>query len=362
VKLAIKAAAVAGGVLAALSAAGCGAQATAAAVGTAAGNAGAPKASVQACAAYGVHAIEHHITVTWTPAPCQGLSKTEVNRAVVMAVVRVAGDAPKAVRRKRAAEAATYLEYLVTALPSGTSSSPAAPRSSAARGGKDLAMGVAAFVAWLVTAGSGAYVLGSWITRGGSLRHRAGSTSTGSPPTVIFGHFGLALSGLVIWVAYLVTGWGALAWAAVGVLLPVAGLGMATLAIGLPGYRTSAVTGHNATAAAGHNAAAVADSDHSAADADDTGTPDALMLDSSTEGTLTVDTGTGGAQALRIGAGGAQTIGRGKGGSQLATIGTSTHTVSVRARMSPLVVAGHGLLAITTMLLVLLAALGAAAN
>jgi manganese efflux pump family protein len=332
VKLAIKAAAVAGGVLAALSAAGCGA-----------------------------HAIEHHITVTWTPTPCQGLSKTEVNRAVVMAVVRVAGDAPKAVRRKRAAEAATYLEYLVTALPSGANSLSTASRSPAARGGKDLAMGVAALVAWLVTAGSGAYVLGSWITRGGSLRHRPGSTSTGSPPTVIFGHFGLALSGLVIWVVYLVIGWAALAWAAVGVLLPVAGLGMATLAVGLPGYRTPAVTGHNATGATGRNAA-VTDSDHSAADADDTGTADALMFDSSTEGTLTVDTGTGGPQAIRIGAGSAQTVGRGKGDSQLATIGTSTHTVSVRARMSPLVVAGHGLLAITTMLLVLLAALGAAAN
>jgi hypothetical protein len=36
--------------------------------------------------------------------------------------------------------------------------------------------------------------------------------------------------------------------------------------------------------------------------------------------------------------------------------------VSVGARLSPLVVAGHGLLAVTTMLLVLLAALGAAAN
>jgi manganese efflux pump family protein len=334
VKLAIKAAAVAGGMLAALSAAGCGAQAT----GAAAGGAGASGASVQVCAAYGVHAIEHHITVTWTPAPCRGLSKAEVNQAVAMAVVRVAGDASKVGRRKRAAEAATYLEYLVTALPSGTSSLPAASRSSASGGGKDLAMGVAALFAWLVTAGSGAYVLGSWITQGGSLRHRAGSTSTGSPPTVIFGHFGLALSGLVIWVAYLVTGWAALAWTAVGVLLPVAGLGMATLAIGLPGYRTPDVPGHNAAAAAGHSTAAVAASDDSAAGAD-------------------------GTQTIRIGAGGAQTISRGKDGGQLANIGTRrTGTLPVRARLSPLVVAGHGVLAVTTVLLVLLAALGAAAN
>jgi manganese efflux pump family protein len=351
VKLAIRAAAVAGGMLAVLSAAGCGAQANAAAVGVAAGSASTPQASVRACTAYGVHAIEHHIRVTWTPAPCQGLSKAQVNQAVAMAVVRVAGDAPKAVRRKRAARASVYLEHLVTALPSGASSLPTASRASAARGGKDLAMAVAALFAWLVTAGSGAYVLGSWITHGGSLRHRAGDTSTGSPPTVIFGHFGLALSGLVIWVAYLVTGWAALAWAAVGVLLPVAGLGMATLAVGLPGYRTRTVTGHNA--------AVVTDGDHSAAGTDDA---DPLTFDAGTADALTIDTGTGDARAIRIGAGGAQTISRDNDASQPVISGARAGAVSVRARLSPLVVAGHGLLAVTTMLLVLLAALGAAAN
>jgi manganese efflux pump family protein len=351
VKLAIKAAAIAGGMLAVLAAAGCGAQASAAAVGVAAGIAGAPQASVQACAAYGVHAIEHHIRVTWTPAPCRGLSKSQVNWAVAMAVVRVAGDAPKAVRRKRAARAAVYLEYLVTAPPSGIGSLPIASGSSAARGGKDLAMGVAALFAWLVTAGSGAYVLGSWITHGGSLQHRTGGKSTGSPPMVIFGHFGLALSGLVIWVAYLVTGWAALAWAAVGVLLPVAGLGMATLAVGLPGYRTRTVTGHNG--------AEITDSDQSVADGHDDG---ALTFDAGTADDLATDTGTGGARAIRIGTGGAQTISRGNDASQPASSGARAGAVSVRARLSPLVVAGHGLLAVTTMLLVLLAALGVAAN
>jgi manganese efflux pump family protein len=343
VKLAIKAAAVAGGMLAVLSAAGCGAQASAAAVGVAAGIAGVPQASVQACAAYGVHAIEHHIRVTWTPAPCRGLSKFQVNRAVAMAVVRVAGDAPKAVRRKRAARAAVYLEYLVTALPSGTGSLPIASGSSAARGGKDLAMSVAALFAWLVTAGSGAYVLGSWITHGGSLRHRTGGTSTGSPPTVIFGHFGLALSGLVIWVAYLVTGWAALAWTAVGVLLPVAGLGMATLAVGLPGYRNHTVTDGDLSVRDGHDASA-------------------LTFDAGTAGDVTANTGTGGAQAIRTGAAGAQTISRGNDASQPVISSARAGAVSVRARLSPLVVVGHGLLAVTTMLLVLLAALGVAAN
>jgi hypothetical protein len=51
---------------------------------------------------------------------------------------------------------------------------------------------------------------------------------------VIIGHFTLALTGLGIWIAFLATGAAALAWAAVAVVLSVAGLGMATLAGGLP--------------------------------------------------------------------------------------------------------------------------------
>ena len=101
-------------------------------------------------------------------------------------------------------------------------------------------MDTAALIAWLVTAGSGFYVLRSWMSHGGTLRPRTGDTGAGtgtgaSPPSVIFGHFGLAAAGLVIWIVYLVAGWNALAWTAVGRVAPVAGLGMATLAIGLPG-------------------------------------------------------------------------------------------------------------------------------
>ena len=80
--------------------------------------------TVQGRAAYGLHAIEHHITVTWKPVPCRGLSKAEVNQAVAMAVVRAAGDARKAIRRRREGEAAPYLDHLVSTLPPVTSSLP----------------------------------------------------------------------------------------------------------------------------------------------------------------------------------------------------------------------------------------------
>jgi len=228
VKLGIRTAALVGGTFIALFAAGCGVP-----------SGGAPKHTVQGCAAYGLHAIEHHITVTWKPAPCQGLSKAEVNQAVAMAVVRAAGDARKAIRRRREGEAAPYLDHLVSTLPPVTSSLPTGARSSATRRGRDLPMDLAALIAWLAAAGSGAYVLGSWIARGGTLRRPARGAGTGSPPALLFGHFGLALSGLVFWVAYLATGWAALAWVAVAVLLPVAGLGMATLVTGLPARRAA---------------------------------------------------------------------------------------------------------------------------
>lgn len=290
-RLAIKMAVAAGAVLAALALSGCGAHAPGVPGGYS-------QPSVRACAGYGVHAVERRIRVTREPAPCEGLSKAEVNEAVAMAVLRVAGDAPKALRRKRAAEAASYLYRLVTALPPPAAARPPRPGPSPRRG-RDLPMSVAGLIGWLVTAGSGGYLLGSWIAGGGSLRRR-GSDGLGSPPLVVVGHAGLALTGLALWAAYLGTGWAALAWAAVAVLLPVAGLGMATLTVGLPQ--------HSRLAAAG-----------------------------------------GTSRAFRFDAGAAERFGvrpRGAG----------------RDRFLPLLIAGHGVLAVTTVLVVLLAALGSAAG
>ncbi|MCW2895784.1 MAG: hypothetical protein JWO75_5273, partial [Actinomycetia bacterium] len=41
--------------------------------------------------------------------------------------------------------------------------------------------------------------------------------------------------GLVLWVSFLLSGWVALAWTALAILAPVAGLGMGVLLLGLPG-------------------------------------------------------------------------------------------------------------------------------
>ncbi len=51
---------------------------------------------------------------------------------------------------------------------------------------------------------------------------------------MIVGHGGLGLLGLTIWALFMGTGWAALAWISVGLLPPVAGLGMTVLLSGLP--------------------------------------------------------------------------------------------------------------------------------
>jgi uncharacterized membrane protein len=97
-------------------------------------------------------------------------------------------------------------------------------------------MAVAALITWLVTAVGGFVMLGIWISRGG---HRPGSASR-LTPGLVFGHFTLAVVGLVLWIIYLVAENESVAWAAFVVLLPVALLGFTMLARWLPAVRSRA--------------------------------------------------------------------------------------------------------------------------
>jgi hypothetical protein len=79
--------------------------------------------------------------------------------------------------------------------------------------------------------------LGSWMMARWITRggfRRARVSKAGLPPSLIFTHFGLAVAGLLVWGAYLATGLAAAAWAGCLLLLPVAGLGMALLSLWLP--------------------------------------------------------------------------------------------------------------------------------
>jgi hypothetical protein len=93
-------------------------------------------------------------------------------------------------------------------------------------------MRFATFISWLLTASLGAFMLRTWLVRGGLRRERA--RAGGLPPQLIAGHAGLALFGLLVWITFLASGARALAWTAVGVLIVTVGLGLCTVTLWTP--------------------------------------------------------------------------------------------------------------------------------
>jgi hypothetical protein len=93
-------------------------------------------------------------------------------------------------------------------------------------------MRFATLISWLLTASMGAFMLRTWLARGGLHRERA--RVGGLPPQLIFGHAGLALSGLLVWSGYVATGTRAVAWTAVGLLMVTISLGLCTVTLWTP--------------------------------------------------------------------------------------------------------------------------------
>ena len=108
-------------------------------------------------------------------------------------------------------------------------------------------MEVAALVTWLITAVGGFVMLAAWLSRGGARSASESATvgaarttagAAGLPvnaptrlrPPLVFGHVGLAVVGLLVWIAYLVTDNDQLTWVAFIILLPVALLGLTMFA------------------------------------------------------------------------------------------------------------------------------------
>ncbi|MFQ6331724.1 hypothetical protein ACLMAL_37165 [Nocardia sp. CWNU-33] len=110
-------------------------------------------------------------------------------------------------------------------------------------------MGIAALILWLLTAVGGFVMLGTWVAKGGARQPR----STHLPPPVLFGHFLLAVTGLIVWIVYLATDKDALAWVAFALLVPVALLGFTMLIRWIPVYRAHAAPASTAAAPAAHD-------------------------------------------------------------------------------------------------------------
>jgi hypothetical protein len=193
------------------------------------------RGTVSACYAFAVQALDQHATVTSVPPACTGLNHEQINLAADRAIRAVVGPHRKVVARRLAHKEAAYLAYLVTVIPPRAAPPPV---TAPARPSSRLPLDVAALAAWAVTVAAGVRLLAGWIASGG-LRRRYARVA-GVPRAVVVGHFTLALTGLGIWIGFLATGLPALAWAGVAAVLSVAGLGMATLAGGLPQARQAA--------------------------------------------------------------------------------------------------------------------------
>jgi hypothetical protein len=212
--------------------------------------AGSP-ASPATCYAFALSALRRREVVRHRPAACAGLRAQQVNQAVGRAIHTVVGPLPKAAARRKALAESRYLASLIrpvrpprpASLAAGTTGTPST-----------LAGQLAALAAWLAAALAGAYLLAGRLRRAGRRPLRALG--------VAGGHAGLALAGLCLWVAYMVTAAPALGWIDVALTWVIVGLGMATLLVAPPRDPTATAqargTGPLHPAAAGSDAAPAA--------------------------------------------------------------------------------------------------------
>jgi hypothetical protein len=89
----------------------------------------------------------------------------------------------------------------------------------------------AALVTWVLTAGGGFVMLGLWLKNGGMAQSDAPGQRIRAAR--ILSHFGLAATGLVLWIVYVASDTEALAWISFAIVLVVALIGFSMLAIWL---------------------------------------------------------------------------------------------------------------------------------
>ena len=192
------------------------------AAGAAAGCSSQPAAtqgSVTACFQFASAAIQRHITVTAVPPACQGLSHLQVNVVVGRALHAAAAGVPgKSQQREVIARDSQYVDGLIQAVPAA--SQPAAAPTPPSAPPSRTALSLAALSVWLVTIGLGLSMMARWILRRGT------GPRSGRGPVLNFAHLGLALTSLLVWILFLITGVTGLAYAACGLLLVVVSLGM----------------------------------------------------------------------------------------------------------------------------------------
>lgn len=96
----------------------------------------------------------------------------------------------------------------------------------------NVPLAVSALVSWLLAELLGAYMLKNWA-RSGAARMRKTRPDGMSLP-VLLSHAGLNLTGMLCWVAFLLTRSGVAAWLALAFLVPAIGLGVSTVSVWTP--------------------------------------------------------------------------------------------------------------------------------
>ncbi len=210
------------------------------AAGCSAGRATPYRPTEDGCYDLAVRALHRHVALAAGPPACAGLSPAQVDIAVARAIREVTGARPKAIARHLAYQDRAYLARLVSTSPPAPPSEavpPVVPQAAApARASPDLVLDLGALASWVLTAGAGAYLLAGWLVRwlAGRRRRPRRRRVTDAATAFTFSHFGLALAGLGTWIAFVATGLPVLAWVALGLVVPIAGLGMGVLAARLP--------------------------------------------------------------------------------------------------------------------------------
>jgi hypothetical protein len=176
-----------------------------------------PSPKSDSCYAFAVSALRRHVVVRRRPPACADIPQAQVNEDVARAIRTVVGPHPKAIQRQLAVANSRYLESLVRPVrpPPPVSIAETAQPSSG-----NLALRFSALAAWLL----------GWLTRDQRRHLFRQRRVLGVVPLI---HAGLAIAGLLVWIAFTVTNVAALAWAGVGLTWIIAGLGMATLLGGL---------------------------------------------------------------------------------------------------------------------------------
>lgn len=98
--------------------------------------------------------------------------------------------------------------------------------------GSTHSLAVAALAVWLLAEALGAYMLRNWVTSGAARRRREHPEGMSLP--VLASHAGLNLAGLSCWIGFVTTRSAVPAWLGICLLVPAIGLGVSTVSVWTP--------------------------------------------------------------------------------------------------------------------------------